>query len=433
MEEKDLAIEEKIKVQFEEHIKNLIHKFEESNISEFAINNVKVDIRKANKGYIVSFAGYELCRLDENIVKYDISELEKFNKKVEELMKKGSPDLIKELGLPDIEYLKYLEKEDNKKNNTIEDKSQKDEEKREENEKDEDEKPKLDEDEEKQVEEIAKEYNLKTDKIVHISKNKKITQYEKFRDVAEWSKKYDDIYMLQGENAFEWRTIGIKKGKQEEIAEQQKIGGKNPDITVKRIDGTSVKEIKPLSVYQLDSKTAMAIVKDEFGRPEALYCRQEGGDQKTYWGTIIPEVSGKNVIQKEPQIREFMDYRNNSSYDLNDKAQELEKQRDFEEKGGPSKEKGIQIKEIEGNENQNKAMRKEEIKEDLYKRLGISEKMKGAMPGYLDYMEEKIDVQAEKILKLMEKNITYEEAIEQTNNDREPGGITPGENRRNSH
>lgn len=437
MEEKDLAMQERIKAKFEENIINLIHKYKEGNLSEFAIENVKVDIKKADKAYIVSFGGYELCRVLEDGVKYDISKLEDFKKKAEELSKNGAPDLEEELGLPDIEYLKYLEKEETKENQKQEkDNKVKDEgEEKEENEKDEEEKPELEEDDKEKIEEIAKEYNLKTNQIVHISKNKKITKNEKFRDVAEWSKKYDDIYMLQGENAFEWKTIGVKESKKEEIQNQKKIGGKTPDIKIKRIDGEKIEEIKPLSVYELDNKTAVAIVKDKFGRPEALYCRQEGGDKKTFWGTIIPEVNGKNVRQKEPQIREFMDHRYNSGNDLSRKSEELEKQENLEQRGLPSEEEGVQVAEIEGNANQNRVMRKEEIKEDLYKRLGISEKMKGAMPGYLDYMENKIDIQAEKILELMDNNetITYEEAIEKTGDERESGGRTLGENRRNSH
>ena len=76
-----------------------------------------------------------------------------------------------------------------------------------------------------------------------------------------------------------------------------------------------------------------------------------------------------------------------------------------------------------------------EIKEDLYEKLGIKEKMKGAMPGYLDYIEEKIDQKAERIMKLLEENdsMTYEEAVnraERESGEREQGGKTPDEGTR---
>jgi len=116
MEEKDLAFEKKIKAQFEENVLNLIHKYEEGNMSSFEIGNVQVDIKTADKGYTISFGGYNLCSIDENKnITYNISELEGFKKKAEELMESGMPDLVEELGLPDIEYLKYLEKEKEEK------------------------------------------------------------------------------------------------------------------------------------------------------------------------------------------------------------------------------------------------------------------------------------------------------------------------------
>ena len=115
-EGKDLALEEKIKAQFEYNVRNLIQKYEEGNMTAYEIGNVRVDITKANKSYMISFGGYNLCTVDsDNKVIYDLNELEKFKEKSKELMEAGMPDLAEELGLPDIEYLKYLEKEKNKK------------------------------------------------------------------------------------------------------------------------------------------------------------------------------------------------------------------------------------------------------------------------------------------------------------------------------
>lgn len=61
--------------------------------------------------------------------------------------------------------------------------------------------------------------------------------------------------------------------------------------------------------------------------------------------------------------------------------------------------------------------------------------MKGAMPGYLDYIEKKLDQKAERIMQLLEENdsITYEEAVSKVEKDfdgREQGGKTPDEGTR---
>ena len=80
-------------------------------MTSFEIGNVQVDIKKADKLYAISFAGYNLCSVDDkDKIIYNISELEKFKEKAKELMENGMPDLTEELGIPDIEYLKYLEK-----------------------------------------------------------------------------------------------------------------------------------------------------------------------------------------------------------------------------------------------------------------------------------------------------------------------------------
>ena len=120
---------------------------------------------------------------------------------------------------------------------------------------------------------------------------------------------------------------------------------------------------------------------------------------------------------------------------MSGKAKAFEKADDLDKRGVPSKEKGVQTYEIEGNERQNREVAKEEIKEDLYERLGIKEKMKGAMPGYLDYIEKKLDQKAERIMQLLEEDdsITYEEAVSRVEKEfggKEPGGKTPDEGTR---
>lgn len=131
-----------------------------------------------------------------------------------------------------------------------------------------------------------------------------------------------------------------------------------------------------------------------------------------------------------------MDSKNTSARDLSNKADAVAKAKDLDERGVPSKEKGVQVEEIEGNAEQNLKLTKEEIKDDLYKRMGITEKMKaGFMPGQLAHLDKQLDEKADRILKLIvdNKNMTYDDAVkkeEEDNKQREEGGITPGENRR---
>ena len=176
-------------------------------------------------------------------------------------------------------------------------------------------------------------------------------------------------------------------------------------------------------MYEIDSQTAIAIVKDEHGQPETIYCRQQEGNEKEYWGSIIPEASGKNVEQESPEVRGFMDYRNNSGLDLNKKADELSRQAELEARGLPSKQEGVQVEEIEGSSEQNRELNIEDIAEDLMERDGIVDRAT-VPPGFYEH-------KAEKVLALMEgnKNLTYEQAVAQIENEgqREDGGITPGE------
>ena len=82
---------------------------------------------------------------------------------------------------------------------------------------------------------------------------------------------------MPGEGEYSYKFIGDKKGEIEEIqtSTNKVIGGKNPDVTIKRIDGEQITKIRPIAMYEVDSKTAIAIVKDEHGYPETIYCRQQ--------------------------------------------------------------------------------------------------------------------------------------------------------------
>ena len=438
MEGKDFAKEEQVKAKFEEILTQIINEMEHDEATvTIEGTNININVKKEKKIHQISLCGKQIATVDENNeFLYDIEKLED----VKKLLENGKRPVAKyeDLGLPDIEYLKELEKEKQKEDGEQE-KENPDDEEKDENEKDEEEKPDLEDDKEDR-EEIAEEYNISSKDVIHVKRDDpdKVTEHENFASAAKFDKKYKDIYMLREKDPYTWKAIGKDKdGKKEEIENEQnkQTGGRNPDITIKKVSGEKIEEIKPLAIFKIDSQTAYAIAIDEHGQSEFLYCRQQAGDKKNYWGIKVPEAERKNTIQESADAREFLDRRNNSSQDLSGKAKAFEKADDLDKRGVPSKEKGVQTYEIEGNERQNREVTKEEIKEDLYERLGIKEKMKGAMPGYLDYIEEKIDQKAERIMKLLEENdsMTYEEAVnraERESGEREQGGKTPDEGTR---
>ena len=290
-------------------------------------------------------------------------------------------------------------------------------------------KEELKEKEESDKEKIAKKYNLNTNQIIHVDmNNEKITEDETFARLVKWADGKEEIYVIPGKDEYTWETIGRKKGEEEftkiEGANKQ-IYGKNPNITIQRIDDEKITKIKPLAMYEIDSDTAIAIVKNEYGEPEQLYCRKQEGEQK-YWGTVIPEVSKKNVTQLDFDTRSFMSSKNTSEMDLMKKEKELKKAQNLEERGVPSKEEGVQVYEIEGNRRQNMELVKEEVVKDLMKRDGIVDRLT-VPPGYYEN-------KAEKVLKRLKQNqdINYEQAVEQIEKEgeRESGGRTPGETRK---
>lgn len=435
MEGKNIAKEEQVKAKFEEIITQIINEMENDEaVITLEGTNININIKKEKEIYQINLFGNNIATVDKNKeISYNIEGLEN----VKKILEKGDRPVAKyeDLGLPDIEYLKELEKDKQKEENEREN-TEKGEE-REENEKVEEEEPDLEEDKEKDedAEEIAKQYNINSKDVIHIKRDEteKVTEHDTFANTANFDKKYKDIYMIRGKDAYSWKAIGKDNdGKKEEIENEQnkQTGGKNPDITIKKVSGEKIEEIKPLAMYKIDSQTAYAIARDEHGQSELIYCRQQSGDKKQYWGITVPEAEGKNTIQESADAREFLDRRNNSSQDLSDKADAFAKADDLDKRGVPSKEKGVQTYEIEGNERQNRQVAKEEIKEDLYERLGIKEKMKNAMPGYLDYIENQIDKKAERIMQLLEENdqMTYEEAVKKVKQEfgeRDSGGRTP--------
>ena len=312
--------------------------------------------------------------------------------------------LQEQLKTIDAKTKEELEQEKGEKTEEIEETTKDD------NEEDEENEGEGEKTEEKNKEKIAKKYNLNTNQIIDVDlDNEKITEDETFSDLVKWADDQEETHVIPGEDEYTWKTIGRKEGEEEfteiEGANKQ-IYGKNPDVTIQRIDNDKITEVRPLAMYEVDNDTAIAIVRNEHGEPEQLYCRRQEGEQK-YWGTVIPEASKKNVRQLEFDERSFMSSKNTSEMDLSRKEDELKKAQNLNDRGVPSKEEGVQIYEIDGNSRQNREVVKEEIVRDLMQRDGIVDKLT-VPPGYYEN-------KAEKVLGLLERNqeINYEQAVEQ--------------------
>ena len=146
MEGKNFAKEEKIKEQFEKVIMQIINEMENDNEAiTIEGTDISIDVKKEKEVYQISLFGKQIATVGKNEeFSYNIEELENIKKTLED----GKRPVAKyeDLGLPDIEYLKELEKEKEEKEKGEEDKNTDDE--KEEKEEDE-EKPDLEKDQEK--------------------------------------------------------------------------------------------------------------------------------------------------------------------------------------------------------------------------------------------------------------------------------------------
>ena len=412
MEGKDLAIKEK-----QEFEKQVLEAIKELKTGETTISQEGIEVTNYGEQYTIKLKGITFGIIDkEGNFTYNKNNFIEAKKALE-----AEGITLEELGLPDIE--KWIDEEENKKEEEQKDEKDvsKDKEEKEEEEPEVEEKT-----EDEQKDEMAKKHNVNRNQVVHISMDRRITDNDNFPGLAKWAKEYEDVYIMPGKDEYSWETIGINKDGEEEKINNRQQEGKNPDVKIKRVDGEEITEIRPIAMYEIDDKQSYAIVRDSAGKTQMLYCRQEAGDGKAFWGIAVPEAEGKNVLEKPVEGREFMDYRNNSSYDLSKKTDSLETAIDLEERGIPSKEgEGVQVEEIEGTPAQNRQLSKEAIIEDLLKRDGIIDRAK-AMPGFYEN-------KAERVLRLMETDdkITYEQAVEKVNKgNREQGGNTPDQNPR---
>lgn len=415
-EGKDLAKDMKKEAQEEEKYYSHVN----LELSKIVLNDVLIGEKQGVYNIYINYKGEELLiatlskdgRMEPNS---NLLEDEKYK----EEDKKALGNMINLLGLEQekVNMDKFQEQIKNRKELTKEEleqeKEQEKDEKIKDNEPEEQEEEIENEEEQKddsiKKEEIAKKYNVNVKQVVRLNiKEEKINEDDTFQRAVKYAKGYEEVCVIPGKDIHSWTILGRKKDEKEfnEIEQaNRQIHGKNPDVTIKTIKNDKITEQKPLATYDIDGDNIMAIVKNEWGEPETLYCRKQDGEQK-YWGTVVPELSNKNVRQLGFDERSFMSEKNTSGMDLAKKEDELDKAQDLNERGVPSKEEGVQVYEIDGNARQNAETRKEEVVKDLMKRDGIVDKLT-VPPGYYEN-------KADKVLALLEQNedMQYEEAID---------------------
>ena len=427
----DLALHEKIK----EEIKKSSKQGQENinPVLEIGGTLVEFNIEKDSKknSYKISVLGVHILSLDEND---ELSFVDGWQESLMEKMENYPDTIDKEAIIKDLEEMeKNLAKEKEEQQKAEEDLSEDMEEKAEEEAIDEEEKDEEDlsedieekdgkeENIDEEKKQIAKRYGVSPNQVIHISLNqrsKRVTHKDTMAGLTKWSEKYDDIFILPGEDEYSWQTVGIDKNGKEELIDNKQIEGKNPNIKIKILDENSsnkeLKEVRPLAIYELDSHSAYAIVRDSSGKTQALYCRQEEGKGKEYWGMVIPEAQGKNVKEASVESRDAISSEYYSSYDLAKRGESFEKAKSLEERGFPSKEgKGVQMEEIKGTPEQNRENYIKAIVEKLAEAAVASSAMPMAKTAYIKIHGKELMQRAERILEIgnEDSDITYEEAI----------------------
>ena len=260
-EEKDLALEEKRESNLEARISEAILNMKDGEETTIPIPgdkiNLEIKIEKSENGYIVNLLGQNIATtdIDGKNLKYNIEGLKMVRTRLEEL---GDANLYEDLGLPDIEYLEELEKEQNEK----------DKEKKGDEEKADEEEPELEEDEEEQEEEEEKEEEEKEEE----EKKKPVDEKNKAKNLTEINSK---VIKLLLPSARQYGKIYLNSdgeivGRNKQTKEIEPVSGislmKGSSVN-KQIHGTESGEHKHVNaekLYQIDSRptTGFAVTRD---------------------------------------------------------------------------------------------------------------------------------------------------------------------------
>lgn len=434
MEGKDFAKEEKIKEQFEKVIMQKINEMEndEAKVTlEGETANININVKKEKEVYNISLLGENIATIDENKqFSYDINGLENVKQKLED--KKNPVAKYEDLGLPDIEYLKELEKDKQKEDDEQEKENPDDEEKdekKDKNEKDEEKKPDLEDDnkEEEKHEDEGQQLQKKSD-WVKLDLNAEVVKGKTLRELLRCDE--EEAYVAPGKGQYDYSIVAGNKEKGYKLLDSlERTEGRAPTQKVMSIENNDSKDVNekvPLAMFKCKNSNregfTISKIGGGIGQVRVEYYRKAYSD--LYMSSAVPQQTADRGIDKpSKETKELMSTKYYSITDLSEKmetykeiTEEVNKQ-NLPDDVNPASD-GIQIEELD----------RETFRQKLVDQIVEEERAPGAQaPNYDDWLRDKATKMADKIL---DDNKDYEEAKEEVFGVKEPGGKTPDEGTR---
>lgn len=425
MEGKDLARQERIKQNFEDMIMDIINNMDEpqttinSSIEGISIKVIQLDDDKYELNLMGEKIGTAIKNKD---ILYDIEGLKNVTRKLEN---NGRPIAnYDDLGLPDIEYLEYLEKERNKGEETreIEKQTQKDEKEQEESEE-------LDEDgrDEEEKDDKKPELNKKQPNWIKLDLSAQVVYNKTLAQMLPNGHKYKEVYVAPGKDQFSYNLVGgDEQNGYEPLEGLEKTEGSNPTQKIISIQNQGKMDVKS------EQSFAMFKIKGRESEGFSINLAQSGNNQLevNYWRKsygdnyisipIAQETADRGYNEHSPEARYFMARSTHSNWGMDDK---IDDSKDIEEISAklPSQinpaSDGIQLEELD----------KQTFREKLIERI-----MKDVMgngkqhPDYERSVREKAAIMADNIIDGMDPTQAKEEVF---GPEKEQGGLTPDQKR----
>lgn len=386
---------------------------------------IQMQVKKVNGVYKLNLLGEEIATINEKgSFSYNVRGLKNIREMVED------QDIVNynDLGLPDIEYLEYLEKEKIKEEEVEErekgqgKKEDGEEEKQEENNDEE-------KDDKEQAEEEKPKLNSKGPNWIKLDLSREVVHNTPLRNLIPNCEKYEEVYIVPGKDQYSY-TIqgGSKETGYDVIEELEPTEGRNP--TQKMISIQSKGEM------EIESKQSLVMFKIRGREDEGFSITeaQPGNEQirMEYWrkayndmyiSTTVPQAhADRGVEMPSPEVKYLMAKNQTSRlemervFDTHADIEEL-KQQDVPGEVDPSSD-GIELEELD------REVLKEKMYEDILREL--QEEKGNQIPGFL---ESKAKAIVDKVLDDGENyEIAKEEAFE---DERAPGGGREPGKRRN--
>lgn len=431
MEGKDFAKEEQVKAKFEEILTQIINEMEHDEATvtlEGEAADININVKKEKEVYNISLLGENIATIDENKqFSYDINGLENVKQKLED--KKNPVAKYEDLGLPDIEYLKELEKDKQKEDDEQEkEKENPDDEEKDENEKDEEEKPDLEDDKEEEKHEDESQQLQKKSDWVKLDLNAEVVKGKTLRELLRCDE--EEVYVAPGKGQYDYSIVaGNKKEGYKLLDSLERTEGRAPTQKVMSIENNDSKDVNekvPLAMFKCKNSNregfTISKIGGGIGQVRVEYYREAYSG--LYMSSAVPQQTADRGIDKpSKETKELMSTKYYSTTDLSEKmetykeiTEEVNKQ-NLPDDVNPASD-GIQIEELD----------RETFRQKLVDQIVEEERAPGAQaPNYDDWLRDKATKMADKIL---DDNKDYEEAKEEVFGVKEPGGKTPDEGTR---